>query len=153
MKKSVQITGLLLALPFLLFTCCKKEEDVPPVHVEQLWACHHEMTWDSLSTRNALLGEWEWEFISCYWSPENANGDEFKGLVIHFKSDDTLIVTENGQITQVSSWKVVDGDGDLFELEVNPYVGQLYGRILFCDQKVEFNDSYIDGCDNYFVKK
>jgi len=118
-----------------------------------MWDCHHETSWDSLKTNFTLIGEWEWEYIGCYWFPEGANDEEFKGLTIEFKSDNTLDVKENGQITQTSNWKVVDGDLDLFAIDVEPTVNQLYGRILFCDDRVEFNHSYIDGCDNYFKRK
>ncbi len=118
-----------------------------------MWDCHHETSWDSLKTNLTLIGEWEWEFTGCYRSPEGATNEEFKGLTIEFKSDNTLEVKENEQITQISNWKVAEGDADLFAIDVEPSVIQLYGRILFCGERVEFNDSYIDGCDNYFKRK
>jgi hypothetical protein len=111
------------------------------------------MSWDSLTTHNALIGEWEWEYISCYWNPDGGNDSDHKGLTIEFKSDQSLIVTEKGEVTQTSSWEVGDGDLDLYEIYVDPSVIQLHGRILICDEWLEFNDSYIDGCDNYFRKK
>ena len=75
-------------------------------------------------------------------------------MTIEFKSNSTLDVKENGQITQSSNWKVVNSDADLFAIDVDPPVIQLYGRILFCEKRVKFNNSYIDGNDNYFrIKK
>jgi len=82
----------------------------------------------------------------------NGNDVEFKDLSIRFKSDHTLDVKQMDEGTQTSTWKVVDGDGDLFSVEVEPRVNQLYGRILFCDDRVEFNLSCLDGCDNYFKR-
>lgn len=136
----------------ILLIACKKEEN-PPISQGDMWDCHHEMTWNSLSTKEALIGKWEWEYIGCYWNPEDANDNEFKGLTIEFKPDNTLEVKVNGQISQTSNWKIVNGDADLFAIDVAPTVPQLYGRILFCEDKVEFNHSYIDGCDNYFKRK
>jgi hypothetical protein len=52
------------------------------------------MTWDPAKMGNHLIGEWKWEYISCFWTPEDVN---------------------------------------LYELEVDPPVMQLYGRKLFCD--------------------
>lgn len=118
-----------------------------------MWDCHRQMIWDSLKTKDALIGEWEWEYIACAWSPKGPNDDEYKGLTIEFKSDYTLNVKENGQTTQTSKWKVVDGDIGLFVLSVDPGVDQLPGRILLCGERVVFNFSYIDLCDNYFRRK
>ena len=118
-----------------------------------MYECHQQTNWDSLTTQNELIGEWEWEYITCFETPDNANDSDFKGLTIEFKSDQSLVVRENGKITQTSSWKVVDGDVAYYALEVDPYVILLYGRMLFCDDLLEFNHSYIDGCDNYFRKK
>ncbi len=136
----------------ILLIACNKEEN-PPINQGDMWDCHHEMTWDSLITRESLIGEWEWEYIGCYWNPEDANDDEFNGMTIEFKEDNTLDVKENGVITQTSNWEIVNGDADLFSIDVDPTVTQLYGRILFCNERVEFNQSYIDGCDNYFKRK
>lgn len=137
-------------IPIILLGCNKGEK--PPIDQEDMWACHHETAWDSLQTNNTLIGEWEWEYIGCYWNPEDANCDEFKGLTIEFNPDNTLNVKQNGQITQTSSWKVVDGDIGVFKIDVNPYVNQVNGSILFCNNRIEFYDSYIDGCDNYFKR-
>ena len=125
----------------------------PPKSQGDMFDCHQQSNWDSLSVSNELIGEWEWEHISCYWNPDDDNDNEYRGLTIEFNEDQSLIVREEGLITQASSWKVVDGDANLYALEVDPRVIQLYGRILICDDLLEFNDSYIDGCDNYFRKK
>ncbi len=151
MKVIKQPFILLWAITFVLVACNKDENS--PISQGDMWDCHHKTAWNLLKTKNALIGKWEWVYTGCFWSPENANGDEFKGLTIEFKPNNTLEVKENGQTIQTSTWKVVDGDADLFALDVTPNVNQLYGRILFCDERVEFNDSYIDGCDNYFERK
>ena len=150
----MQILNLSIAFIFtisILLASCDKAENQPESQINY-WDCHHKMIWDEITTKETLIGEWEWEYIACYWNPEDANDHDFKGMTIEFKSDNTLSLKENGQITETSNWKVVDGDAELFELEVDPFIGQIRGRILFCEKSVEFNDSYIDGCDNYFRK-
>jgi hypothetical protein len=142
--------ALILTFSILLFSCVKEN---PPINQREIWDFHHKMTWDTLSTKKTLIGEWEWEYIGCFWNPDCANYNDFKGMTIEFKSDNTLHVRENGRITQTMNWKVVKGDADLFRLDADPGVFQLNGRILFCDERVEFNHSYIDGCDNYFKRK
>lgn len=151
MKISNNSIAFIFAILILLLACNKEEN--PPISQGDMWNCHHKLTWDTLSTTKALIGKWEWEYIGCFWNPEDGNNDDFIGMTIEFKSDNTLDVKENGQLTQTSNWKVVIGDVDVYALYVDPKVNQLYGRILFCDERVEFNDSYIDGCDNYFKRK
>ena len=142
---------LIFAISMLLLSCDKEEK--PPISQGNMWDCHQKITWDSMRTKDALIGEWEWEYIGCFWNPKDANDYEFDGMTIEFKEDNTLEVKQNGQITQTSSWKFVDIDADLFAIKVDPIVKQLYGRILFCEDRVEFNHSFIDGCDNYFKRK
>ena len=148
----MKTTYLLLAFFLLLLISCKKEE---PISYNQtdMWNCHHEGTWNAASTRIVLLGEWELEYVICGGRGGITGGEPQVDLTIEFKSDNTLTVTLNRTITQTASWKVVEGDADLYELDVEPFVSEIHGRILFCGSTVEFNDSYLDGCDNYFSRK
>ena len=88
MKISNHSIALIFILSIHLLSCNKEEN--PPISEVDMWDCHHEMTRDSLSTKEALIGEWEWEYIGCFWNPEDANDDDFKGMTIEFKSDNTL---------------------------------------------------------------
>lgn len=125
----------------------------PPITLGNMLECHRMSSWDSLTVQNKLLGKWEWEYIQCYWSPERGNYKDFQGLQVEFKSNNTLQVKVNGQTSQTSEWDVVKLNDGNYSIRVNPIVLQLPGRILFCDERVLFNDSYVDGCDNYFKKK
>jgi hypothetical protein len=143
-----------------LHSSCKKtkttnipQRQKPPIALDSMLLCYGQTSWDSTSIHNALVGKWQWEYIKCYWNPENANNEDFKTLSIEFKQNDTLEVKLNGQITQISSWDVVRLNDGYFKLSVNPIVLQLPGKVLFCEHRVLFYDSYIDGCDNYFKKQ
>ena len=151
MKISIQSIALLLSVPLILFAC--KKEETPPISLTEMWDCHSQTAWDSLKTKKALIGEWEWEYIQCAWSPKGPNGYEYKGLTIEFKSDNSLTVKENGQTIQLSNWRVVDGDLGYFALSVDPEVAQFSGRILVCDDNLVFNSSHIELCDNYFKRR
>lgn len=134
---------------FLLNACGKN----PPFSHTTMNQCHNQIEWDSLSTATTLLGKWEWKFIECFAETEQMpSNDEYKGLTVEFFSDNTLeLVEPDGQIT-IAEWKIELEDGDFFGLDVTPGVLQLYGRILFCEETVKFNDHYRDGCDNFFEK-
>ena len=139
---------------------CKKTEDTeepiqqnPPVSLESMLQCNGQRSWDSASIHDALIGKWQWEFIICYFNPEDANGQDYKNLSIEFTQNDSLEVKINNQISQVSSWYVTRLSDGYFKLTVNPIVFQLPGRVLICDDRVLFYDSYTDGCNNYFKKQ
>ncbi len=139
---------------------CNKTKDIeesiqqnPPVTLDSMLQCHEQGSWDSTKIYNALIGKWNWEYIKCYWNPEDANSEEYKNLTIEFKHNDTLEVKLNNQITQRVSWHVARLNDGYFKITVNPIVLQLPGRVLFCDDRVIFYDSYTDGCDNYFKKQ
>jgi hypothetical protein len=151
-----------LIIVLVLFSSCNKESSnnpidqvdaCPPKSQSEMWTCHHLSSWDMITTRDALIGEWVWKYEGCFWVPEDAGCDGLDAFTIEFKNDNTLVAKENGTIIQTATWKVIEGDADLYSIEATPAVTTLYGRILFCDDFVEFNHSYIDGCDNYFKRK
>lgn len=162
--KNYRIFRLSLFL-FLVLANCNPDEPAPekeenacneaaaPAPAElNLVTCHRSISRDSVATENALLGVWDWEYITCFWRTEKANGEDFICLSIEFKADHTLIVKESGKITQTARWKIFRGDPEFFVIKTEPLVPQVVGRILFCKDVLEFNDSYVDGCDNYFRK-
>lgn len=147
-KHSVTLLSTIL---FFLLAC--DEEESSPFNQSEIWACHHKLVWDSLRTKDSLIGEWEWEYGACPRTSKDAPVYNFDGLSIKFKLDNSVTVKENGKLTQTAKWKVVKGDADLFAIEVSPPVRQLHGRILFFEERVEFNNSIVNGCDNYFKRK
>lgn len=141
----------LFAYVLLLLTSCEKGEK-SIINQSSLWDCYHEQVWDSLQIENSLLGQWDWVNNSCGGFPNNMSTSEFAGIRVVFKEGNILELIQDSVIIQTSDWHVVDGDAHLFELDLNPNIYQLNGRILICAQEVLFNQSYIDGCDNYFQK-
>lgn len=112
-----------------------------------------EQQWVSTKIANHLIGEWDWKFIECFWTPEDANRRDFKDWSIEFDSNLELVVKENGQVDQIATWRIVESHSGLFRLEVDPPVIFLYGDILICDNRIVFNDTPTDGCDNHFRKR
>ena len=141
---------ILIFISINIFSCIGGER--PPISNSELWGCQNQVEWNSTEIGFVLIGEWEWEFISCYGNPQNANNDDFLGMVVKFNSDNTLQVKMNGEEIENSTWEIISRTDDLFQLEVNPFVSQISGRILICDNRIQFNDSYRDACDNYWVR-
>jgi hypothetical protein len=158
--KNIIISLSSLLLYFVVLTSCEKSKDekevvqqVTPITLDSMIRCNSQVARDSAAVHDALIGKWKWEFISCFWSTEKANGEDFKTLAVEFKTNDTVEVKVGDVVTQKSAWKVTGLSDGSFSVVTSPLVLQLPGRILFCGDKVLFQDSYVDGCDNYFVKQ
>ncbi len=156
LSKFVQSIGFVCLL-FIL--SCNKEQErpdpssaTPPKSLGEMVTCHNTVTWDSASIRNKLVGSWQWKYIRCYWNPEDANGDDYQTMRIEFKNNNTLEVKNNDTLVQTSQWKIINLNDGFFKVESTPLVYYIPGRIVFCDSMVLFNDSYVDGCDNYFTR-
>jgi hypothetical protein len=156
------IFGLLILALSVIATqlSCKKSTTIdtplrpkPPIQLDSMLLCHGQNNCDSTAIHHALIGKWQWVYISCYWNPESANNQDFKTLSVEFNQHDSLEVKLNGQTTQKSSWGLVRTNDGYFKLLANPIVLQLPGKVLFCGDFVLFYDSYVDGCDNYFKKQ
>ncbi len=123
-----------------------------PISMMDMFKCHQQLEWDSLSITNELIGRWDWQFVGCFWTPENDNNTQYSDLSIQFNNDNTLNVINNGIAMQTSNWVVTHGDSPAYKIVTEPRVKNLDGRIWFCDDLLEFNNSYRDGCDNIFKK-
>ena len=134
-----------------IFLACNKDPN-PSQSRADIMACNEKNGWDSNKAVEAVIGEWDWIYFSCFYNGGIDQHEAYKGLSILFKSDMTLVVKQDGQVTQTSTWNVVSSETEYLVIEADPYVTQLSGRILFCDDLVEFNQSYIDGCDNYLER-
>ena len=137
---------LLLLTICLVFLSCKKNND------RTLWECNNAPFLDSVTISNKIIGSWIWTKQLC--------GDGAgillianKNIKITFNANATFTVLENSAIITQGNWKLQTVGGSVWELDLSSSSEYLYGGILFCNNKVMFNDSYRDGCDNVFVKE
>jgi hypothetical protein len=146
--------GKLLTIFTLLSTLgigCK-DDSISPYDYRTIWECHHKNNWDIESTKNKIIGLWEWKYIKCCGETSNPyeNGTEFKGLRIEFKVDGTGILT-NGDAIGEFTW-TIGTYNVLYSFTTDPPISQVSGQLLFCDDIMLCNASYIDGADNFFKK-
>jgi hypothetical protein len=149
-----EICCLFFLVSFLCICCnTDKKEFNPPYDMGKIWEIHHQTTWDSLSTANHLVGKWKWNYSFCCgegWPNETFTND--KNFIIQFFDDGTLEVFENNISQKKSTWYPALEDGHLYGIVVNPTIIQLYGRILFDENGVLFDDAYRDGANNYYIR-
>lgn len=153
-RKEVHFKSIIIFfMGFLLFSCDKNHVDDPPFSISELASCYRDSVWNESKISNELIGTWHWEYVSCFWSPDQAKNVIDSNLTIEFRADSTLLMKRSGKLLQTSTWEVVEGDLDLFSIEEEPFIDLLFGRMLICDDKLIFNGSYIDFCDNYFRRE
>ncbi len=146
---------LLIPSLVLLLTGCLKQnyhEDHRPISQSAMTECHHRVDWDEEKLQSALQGRWRWIYTEGYWSPENGHGTLNENKVICFRSDTTLAVFVDGQLQFSDHYALYKHKDGYFGIEPGLNVPELYGRILLCNNTLEFHDSYRDGIDNYFEK-
>lgn len=94
------------------------------------------------------------DMAACYdgseWDSARIADEHIQSLTVTFFADQTLQATFDTDLVMTAEWQLV-GAGS-FSLDVEPRINQLYGFIRFCEDIVEFNDSYRDGIDHFFYR-
>ena len=144
---------LIFFLQLSLFSCKKSPDPTVSAEFSSLLDCHQQMSWDSTKMNQTIIGTWNWQFVRCYFRDNLESYDVYKGFSVEFKADHTLVTKQNGIETGAANWNLVPNNYNSFILEINPFVEQLNGIVYFCDDRMEFANGYIDGCDNYFTRK
>ena len=150
-----KISVACVAIAILFLSACNNDKEIeeviekPPTQME-LWDCHTQAVWHTETVFDELVGKWKWFYTQSYGLEENGSNTEIENMVIEFQKDSVLNIYIDGNMESTSIWSVILTDPPLFGLALDSAINQLYGRILFCNDIVEFNNSYIDGDDNYF---
>lgn len=139
-------------LGFLLIISCItcQDELMPSEPVTGLGICHDEEFWDQKKIADKLLGRWRWIYTTCTDASDEAFFQKFKGLVIEFLPNNTFISTYEGVSPQEGTYNVSSNDGKYYSLKITPEFESMVGRLLFCNDELEFNYSYTGGCNNFF---
>lgn len=137
---------ILLLIIFSELVSCKKEK----LDINHFWQCSMSQNLDSEAISNKLVGSWTWTKQSCFWTNITKSAD--RNIKVSFNSNATFSVYENSNTLTQGTWKLKQVDGNFVGLDLSSASEYLYGRILFCNNQVLFNDSYRDGCDHLFIK-
>lgn len=141
----MRLLFIILMLTSIL-SSCKKEK----INVNDFWECSKSLNLDSTAIANKLTANWTWKKQSCFWTGQTKKAD--KDVKVNFNTNRTFTVTQNEIIVAQGSWKLKIVDSNMYGLDLSQFSEYLNGRILFCNDEILFNDSYRDGCDNFFGK-
>lgn len=137
---------ILLLIIFSELVSCMKEK----LDINHFWQCSMSQNLDLEAISNKLVGSWTWTKQSCFWTNITKSAD--RNIKVSFNSNETFSVYENSNTLTQGTWKLKQVDGNFVGLDLSSASEYLYGRILFCNNQVLFNDSYRDGCDHLFIK-
>lgn len=153
MKIKIVYSVLMFTSVFFILSCDKENTPQAPISQTDIWGCYNESKWTELRISNELIGKWKWVYSVNYWTPDEGWNTESENTLIEFSNDSTLNIIVNGEPESTTKWMITPKDGELYGLALDSSITTLlHGRILICGQIVEFNNSYIDGSDNYFKR-
>lgn len=135
-----------LILVGLCLSACKKNIDVISFS-----ECHQSQNLDSAAIYNKLIGSWKWTKQNCFSIGKTTKAD--KTVIVSFNGNGSFTVMENAAVTSQGTWRLQKEDVNYWGLTLSQYSNYLWGRILFCNNEVLFNNSYRDGCDNLFNRQ
>jgi hypothetical protein len=128
------------------FQSCTKDSNIK-TDIQRLWDCNASQHYDSTKLAGKLIGSWQWSEMSS----EGVSKPKDKNVTVTFTSG-KFSVAENFTVVTRGNWQLKKVDNDILGLSMDTPSVFLYGRILICDDEVLFNDSYIDGADNFFSR-
>lgn len=150
MKTTTSLFILCLVFSLFFFSCDPRANE--PFYLQNTPNCNEGQKLDSLNTLSFIQGEWEWEYILCAGNISGGNDTAHLGLTVNFQSDNTVELSENGQLNQTSNWEIIPAGNGFWGLDIQPGINELYGYLVICDDRVQFNNTPTDGCANYFKR-
>ena len=136
---------LILIVCLITFSCKKAKK-------ESIWECDSTQFLDSTAISNKIAGSWLWTKQLCGDGAGKIISAN-KNVKVNFYLNKTFTVMNNTSIITQGNWDLKIVDTNSWGLDLTSSSEYLYGRILFCNSQIMFNNRYIDGCDNVFVKE
>ena len=137
---------VLFIMLFAFITACKKNKEQDNIFIN----CNKLQNLDSLTVGNKLLGTWLYTKKKCF--DGSLTSTISQNIKVVFKTNRTYTVITNGTLVLTRNWSLKPVDITLWGLTLLDPDEYLNGGILFCGENLLFYNSFIDGCDNLFIK-
>ncbi len=150
MQPRLNITLFVSFIFILCLNYCIKNEKFVPLIETNFYECNDKQQWDSVKVYNTLLGKWKWDSTKCLMSGENSLKENNYQLV--FIGNSKLELYKNNILETEAVWSI-SGANNEFVLNTKPFIEKAYGRIFFCENKLALVNSWVDGCDFFYLKE
>lgn len=158
-KRTISITAIACLAMFAAVTSCKKEKadqmgatQTAGFDIAAIRNCHMEQNQYPSQITSGLEGTWVWTSNTCYWTGDSTFTPD-KHVVVTFSDAGIYKVFEDSKIESEGNWKLSQVDKDIWSLNTERPSKYLNGYIWLCENELVFFNSYIDGCDYYFVRR
>ncbi|HYG52255.1 MAG TPA: hypothetical protein VD905_15195 [Flavobacteriales bacterium] len=153
MKKAV---SFICCIAGVIMYSCKKDKAVPEtsrgVDINAFYECNTAQQLDTAEMANKLLGKWKLILSACGECNDPGWYEPVKTVFVTFTSPNEFSVEENSTVISSGHWNLCMIDTNKWVLCSSSSLNYIAGYILFCDNRVLFYNSYIDGIDNLFEK-
>ncbi|MEQ9426484.1 MAG: hypothetical protein RJQ09_18825 [Cyclobacteriaceae bacterium] len=151
----MKLANTTLLVVLVWFVACDNEDAVTSKYnFEDFWNAHVEQRKDSISVKTSLIGTWDWVFTRCCPESNQNQGRLTSNENVSVVIDSQMIeILRDGNLEHSTKWQLESKADGLFGLEMESFNSLISGRILFKDNIVLFNNSHLDGVDNYFINR
>lgn len=160
-KKTTGITAIACLAIFTVVAAvsCRKEKadrvDAKPTlgfNLQEVKKCHQQQNQAPSQITSRLEGTWSWLSFTCHWSLDSTFTAD-KHVVVTFSDAGVYKVFENSTIESEGTWKLSQTTDNNWTIVTERPSEYLNGYIWLCNDEVIFHNSYLDGCDYYFVRE
>lgn len=149
-----------LVLLFVIVVMACKESEELPYSIPELVNCYNKNTWTQNSLRAALFGTWRWKFVTCGAGDcgKLRSSDLEQGLQLVLDAENKYFVYRYQSLVLEGEWDIlVSAVHGFFEMNTTPSISfstyvTTSGRLVLCENELLFNQSYVDGPDNLFIR-
>ena len=151
MKHGIISYFIIISL-FIGISCADNDDPKSTYDSKRILECHNKQTWGLEKTTDKIIGQWEWKHAEYVYAipPDN----DFTGMKIEFRDDLTGTLTHNGSAPLEFTWSI-GAYNTYFGFTTAPFIPQLNGQILFCDDIMlcgVAGSGIADGVNNIFQK-
>lgn len=142
---------VLSVLLHMMLISCKEEKNSAEDYVA-IWKCQQENNYDEAATRRNIIGTWGWKYSAGGDLSPAKNTESSKDIKIEFNADGSGTIMAK-DTSGAFTWTIEIRDNNLYGFKTVPFVSEIRGRLLFCDDLMMCNSSYIHGADHVFKKE
>lgn len=145
------------ALLVVLGGCTRKSSDTltttatSTIPFDAIRNCHRAGNPYPSQITNNILGTWQWEKSFNPWTQETTLAS--RHVLIHFNDAATYEITENGITVAQGVWSLEQLSGSEWTLKLSQKYAHTQGVVYLCNEELILASSFLDGPDNYFVRK
>jgi hypothetical protein len=126
---------------------CKKDHST----AMDIWRCSNLVFEDSSTLQTKIIGSWNLMAKRC---PQiGRNFQNMQGVKLTLLPNGSYTLEEYDRVADNGQWKLTQVDNGNWGLQLSIPNQYMHGKLVVCNNRLMFFDSYRDGCDHVFETK